>query len=133
MELSPPIGSGRLPPEDTWKDAAAAELLRRLLDSELHRSAGRAMFASAWTFGMMAVGEAASARAGELEPCCKLFSGARFTGGATSYDVFNRGAQPWQQDDETFQMTGDNGRVLWRDATLSVSTRSSRERNHSEV
>lgn len=44
----------------------------------------------------------------------KLVTVANKTGGATKVDVVKGKASPWQFHDETYQMTGDNGRILWR-------------------
>jgi hypothetical protein len=44
----------------------------------------------------------------------KLVTVARYFGGATKYDVIKGKASSWQYDDETYQMTGDNGRIVWR-------------------
>jgi len=44
----------------------------------------------------------------------KLVTVARHRGGATKLDVVKGKASQWQYDDETYQMTGDNGRIVWK-------------------
>lgn len=43
----------------------------------------------------------------------KLFELSQAVGGANAVDRA-MGALKWQRDDETFKMTGDHGRLIWR-------------------
>lgn len=44
----------------------------------------------------------------------KLVTRAHNHGGATKLDVMKGKASAWQFEDDTYQMTGDNGRIVWR-------------------
>jgi hypothetical protein len=44
----------------------------------------------------------------------KLVTAARHFGGATNFDIMRGKASAWQVDDETYQMTAGDGRVVWR-------------------
>ena len=44
----------------------------------------------------------------------KLVTVAHNFGGATKLNVVKGKASAWQCDDETYQMTGDDGRIVWR-------------------
>lgn len=44
----------------------------------------------------------------------KLVTVARNFGGATKIDVMKGKASTWQYEDETYQMTGNDGRIVWK-------------------
>lgn len=46
----------------------------------------------------------------------KLLTRGRRRGGACWSDMILKGACMWQMEDETFQMTSNDGRVVWRPA-----------------
>ena len=51
-----------------------------------------------------------------VERVRKLFQVGMRCGGASPSDRLMRFAQPWQVEDQTYQLFGDEGRVIWAEA-----------------
>jgi len=95
------------------RDAIGRELWAETSSSKSKRLIAEKFATSALNYGALFC-----ARDGEpgasSESLQKLFTVARNHGGATNLDFLKGRASSWQYNDETYQMTGGDGRVVWR-------------------
>lgn len=101
-------------PECEWKEKTAQAIAARNVANPSTRDLAERFARSGINFScLFAAVNTTGVRGANPAAVVKLFELSQAVGGANAVDRA-MGALKWQRDDETFKMTGDHGRLIWR-------------------
>jgi hypothetical protein len=96
------------------KDAIGLDLWEETISSSIKRATAAKCAPSSLNYAALFCARPDQEMGASPESVEKLVTVARCYGGASRVDVLRGKANSWQYDDETYQMTGNDGRIVWK-------------------